>query len=157
MAYTFGMKVRETIDIEARCEDVWPLVADPARMAEWHVRLVKVERSANGPVRFGDRFGSHFQLSGKVTAVRSEVIRCQPPVALTLRHSFEVEGRERYGEDSYDLEPHGAGTQVVQTADFRGAGLPWWARTLMWVITRTGRTVGEGILEPLKRACEAGR
>jgi hypothetical protein len=43
---------------------------------------------------------------------------------------------------------------VEHTVDFAGAGLPLWARALMWCITRTGERTGDGVLDPLKRTCE---
>jgi hypothetical protein len=67
-------------------------------------------------------------------------------------------GRERYVDETFQLSPRadGAQTHVEHTVDFARSGLPLWARALMWFITRFGEPRGEGILQPLKRVCEAG-
>jgi uncharacterized protein YndB with AHSA1/START domain len=151
------MKIRESIDIDAPPEDVWPLLADPERMAAWHVKLVSVDRAARGPVRLGDRFGTTYTLSGRERDARAEVIRCQPPVALTLRHFIQAEGQERYVDESFDLTPRGQGTRVDQVVDFRAAGLPWWLREIIRLVTWFGHPVGPSILEPLKNQAECWR
>jgi uncharacterized protein YndB with AHSA1/START domain len=149
------MKLREVIEIEAPPEDVWPLIADPQRMAAWHEKLLSVKRSAGGPVRLGDRFDATYTMSGRQRPTSVEVIRCQPPVALTLRHRLVEAGPERFVDESYDLIPRGNATRLEQTVDFGHAGLPLWARALMWFISRFGAPVEESLLMPLKRTVES--
>jgi uncharacterized protein YndB with AHSA1/START domain len=151
------MTCEESIDIAARPEDVWPLIADPQRLAAWNVKLVSVKRTAAGPVQLGERFEAVYQMSGKQRAVSTEVVRLQPPLALTLRHRLAEEPPELFVDESYDLFTVGKVTRVQQGVDFSHAGLPLWARAIMWFISTFGRPIGEGILEPLKRACETKR
>lgn len=152
-------KVYETIDIAASPADVWEQLVDPQRMADWHAKLVEVRRTGTGPVRVGERFGTTYIASKKKQnrkEAEAEVLRCEPWTTLALRHHFEERGRKGYVDETFQLDPRGAGreTHVLQTVDFAGAGMPLWARALIWCITRTGEQRGEGILEPLKRVCE---
>jgi uncharacterized protein YndB with AHSA1/START domain len=150
----FVMAFIESVQIAARPEEVWPLIADPQRMAAWNKKLVSVTRHAVGPVRLGERFDAVYQMSGKRREATTEVVRCQPPLALTLRHRLAGESPERFVDESYDLFADGNVTRVEQGVDFSHAGLPLWARIIMWFISTFGRSSGEGTLEPLKRACE---
>src|SRR4051812_16732911 len=141
------MAGEESIDISARPEDVWPLIADPQRLGGWNVKLVSVKRAAVGPVQLGERFEAVYQMSGKRRAVSTEVVRCQPPLALTLRHRIAEEPPERFVDESYDLFTVGTVTRVQQSVDFSQAGLPLWARAIMWFVSTFGHPDGEGILE----------
>jgi uncharacterized protein YndB with AHSA1/START domain len=148
------MKLREVVDIDAPAEDVWPFIANPERMAAWHEKLLSVTRSALGTVRLGDRFDATYTMSGRQRPTSAEVVRCQPPIALTLRHRLSKLGPERFVDESYDLLPQGNATRLEQVVDFARAGLPLWARGLMWFISRFGTRTGESLLAPLKRAVE---
>jgi uncharacterized protein YndB with AHSA1/START domain len=153
------MKVHESIEIAAPPEKVWAQIADPQAMADWHAKLVEVRRTSRGPLFVGERFGTTYIKSRKKQNrgdAEAEVLRCEPRTVLVLRHHFTDKGRSGYVDETYVLSPRdeGRGTLVEQTVDFANAGLPLWARALMWCITRTGERSGEGILEPLKRACE---
>jgi uncharacterized protein YndB with AHSA1/START domain len=148
------MKIRESIDVDAPAEEVWPLIADPRRMAAWHQKLVTVERSALGPVRLGDRFRTTYVMSGRRQQASTEVIRCQPPIELTLRHYFTIRGRQHYVEESYDVVQQGWASRIDQAVDFREAGMPWGVRQLVRLVAWFGRAVGPGVLEPLKQAAE---
>lgn len=66
--------------------------------------------------------------------------------------------RNGYVDETFQLLPReeAQATRVEHTVDFAGAGFPLWARAIMWLISRFGHPSGEGILEPLKRVCEAG-
>jgi hypothetical protein len=149
------MKVHESIDVDVPPRDVWPHIADPQRMADWHAKLVTVDRRFLGPARVGERFGTLYTMSGRELKATAEVFRFEPWTTFALRHHFRHKGRDRYVDETFQLWPQAAGTRVEQTVDFAGAGIPWWARSLMWFIARTGKPMGEGILAPLKRACEA--
>jgi hypothetical protein len=149
------MAVEETIEIAAPAENVWPFIADPRRMADWHENLVSVSRDAIGPLKLGEQFSAVYQMSGKRREATSEAVRCQPPLALTLRHRIKTEPAEQFVDESYDLFPKGTVTRVRQRVDFSHAGLPLWARAIVWFISTFGHPVGEGTLEPLKRVAES--
>jgi|SRR4051794_5367542 carbon monoxide dehydrogenase subunit G len=153
----FRMKVCESIDIDATPEQIWPFIADPQQMAAWHVKLVSVSRSGKGPVYLGDRFETIYEMSGRRRQATAEIVYCQPPTGLTLRHRIAEMGSEHFVDETYELTSRGGSTRVAQSVDFSNAGFPLWARGLMWFISRFGYSVGEGILEPLKRACEKGQ
>jgi uncharacterized protein YndB with AHSA1/START domain len=153
------MKVHESIDIAAPPQAVWAQIVNPQLMADWHTKLIEVRRTGSGPLCVGERFGTTYIKSRKKqnrADAEAEVLRCEPWSTLLLRHHFEEKGRTGHVDETFQLRPRTEGreTRVEQTVDFSGAGLPLWVRALMWCITRTGEPRGEGILEPLKRACE---
>jgi hypothetical protein len=123
-------------------------------MAVWNEKLVSVDRRFDGPVQLGERIEAVYQMSGKRRTSSAEIVRCQPPLALTLRHHMAGEPPERFVDERYDLFADGNVTRVVQSVDFSKAGMPLWARGLIWFISTFGQPSGEGTLEPLKRACE---
>jgi uncharacterized protein YndB with AHSA1/START domain len=154
------MKVHESIEIAAPPRDVWPQIADPQRMADWHVKLEEVRRADAGQVYVGERFRATYVMSVKKRnrqECETEVVRCEPWTTLVLRHHVRQKQLERHVDETFQLWPieGGAGTRVEHAVDFSGAGLPLWARALMWCITRTGQPSGPGILEPLKQVCES--
>jgi uncharacterized protein YndB with AHSA1/START domain len=154
------MKIHESIDIGAPPQAVWAQLVDPQLLADWHVKLVEVRRTVRGPVHVGERFGTSYVMNaGRRDAqqAEAEVTRCDPWTTLELRHHFHVDGRARYVDEVFALQPRceGRETRVTQSVDLAGAGIPLWLRALMWCIMRTGEPKGEGILEPLKRVCEA--
>jgi uncharacterized protein YndB with AHSA1/START domain len=156
------MKVYETIDVAAAPEQVWRFIVDPQRMADWHAKLEEVRRSGTGAVYVGERFGATYIMSRKKqnrSDCETEVVRCDSWTTLVLRHRLAEQGPNRYVEETFEFSPRadGAETHVEHTVDFGRAGMPLWVRALMWFITRFGEPQGEGILEPLKRACEARR
>jgi hypothetical protein len=131
-------------------------------MAGWHAKLVAVRRSGSGPVYAGERFAATYVMSKKKQNRQesdTEVLRAEPWTTLAFRHHFRFKGRDRHVDETFQLWPidQGAGTRVEHTVDFGGSGLPLWARALMWCITRTGEPQGDGILDPLKRVCEAAQ
>ena len=153
--YRTPMKLRTSIEIAAPPEAVWPLVADPEQMAAWHVRLVSVRRTASGAVRVGERFGTTYAMGGRQGNGEAEVVRCQPPVELTYRHFVKMGARTGYVDETFELNHGGGGTRLRQTLDFSHSGMPRVAQAFMWFLSRFGRAVEPGILEPLKKAAEA--
>jgi uncharacterized protein YndB with AHSA1/START domain len=152
------MKVHESIDISAPPEQVWAQIADPQAMADWHAKLIEVRRISRGPLFVGERFGTTYKMNrgSNRNDAEAEVMHCEPPTSLVLRHHFVHDGVARYVDETYELQSQtdGRETRVEQTVDLAHAGFPLWLRSLMWCITRFGESRGEGILEPLKRACE---
>ncbi len=153
------MKVRESIDIVANAQDVWAHLIDPQRLADWHVKLIEVRRTSRGPAYLGERFGTTYIKSRKKQNHQdsvAEVLRCEPSCLLALRHFIDEPGQTGHVDEMFELEPLSGkgGTRVNHSVDFARAGMPLWVRALMWCITRTGTPSGEGVLAPLKRACE---
>ena len=155
------MKVHESSTLPprlSRCGRCW------STRSEWPIGTPNSKRcgAVGRPVYVGERFGTTYIMSKKKENRQdseAEVLRCEPWTTLALRHRVAEQGRDRYVEETFQLSPRvdGAQTHVKHTVDFGRAGMPLWMRALMWFITRFGEPQGEGILEPLKRACEVGR
>lgn len=155
------MILSEFIDIAVHPQAVWTHLADPQALAKWHAKLVAVRRDHRGPLFAGERFGATYVMSPrrpKPADCETEVLQIDPGVQLGFRHHMLVRGSQRYVDETYQLVPNDdkTATRVHLSVNLAGAGLPLWVRPLVWCIARTGRTQGEQILEPLKRACESG-
>ena len=68
------MTLKERIGIDASPRQIWPLLADPLRMAEWNPKLVRVNRRNAGPLRIGERFKAVFVLGKRERESGCEVI-----------------------------------------------------------------------------------
>ena len=151
------MKLRDSIDIRAEPDAVWPFVAIPQRMALWNRHVVAVDRSSEQPVQMGERFRMTFKMSGPERQSDVEVVQCQPPLLVAYRHRFTAKARERSALESYELIPLDEKTRLRQTIDLGDAGIPWFFGPLIWWVHRFGRSMGEPFLEGLKRLVEEGR
>jgi hypothetical protein len=151
------MKIYDSIEIAAPPEVVWPLLADPEQMVGWHARLVSVQRPVTGVVRLGERYVATYLMSGKQGIAETEVIRCQPPVELVLRQHIKMMSRDGHVDEHFTLAAKDRKTLVKQAVDFKHSLIPWWARALMWVLSRFGRAAEPSLLQPLKHAAEAAR
>ncbi|MEN0110661.1 MAG: SRPBCC family protein [Planctomycetota bacterium] len=176
-----GLTIRQHAVVDGPAEAVWPRVADPERMLDWHPKLIAVDRTATGQVTAGERFLLAFdkpalgrrrqERLGQGTekpateATRVTVSRVEPPLLVEYEHETVHRGITRIAVETYELTPQGSRTRVEQVVDLSRANLPWWARALIGLISRIGRPVGRPDLEvladvvrqDLERGSAAGR
>ena len=156
------MKVHESIDIAAKPEHVWPFLVDPQRMADWHAKLEEVRRNGTGPVYVGERFGTTYIMSKKKQNRQdseAEVLRCEPWTTLVLRHRMQKKGPNRVCGGDVSTVAAGRWRRDARGAHgrFRPGGDAVVGAGADVVHHPIGEPQGEGILEPLKRTCEAGQ
>jgi uncharacterized protein YndB with AHSA1/START domain len=145
--------VRESIDIAADAQAVWPLVADPAQHARWNEKVVSICRERKGPVTRGERFEMTYRVKGGESTTRVEVLECRPPHSVLFRHRTEWRGGEQISDEKYEIERIAHSVRLTQTIDFSQA-LPGWAVVLLRIISRLGSKVGKSNLQGLRDLAE---
>ena len=148
------MPLCDQIVISAPPDAVWPRIADPVLMAEWNPKLVAIDRDADGPVRLGEHYSALYRMSGRDRESTVEVIACEPPRRLVLRHTFTTNGRTRVAVESYELIPQDDGSRLEQSVDLSQAGIPAPFRLVFGLIHRFGRSAEEPYLERLRALAE---
>ncbi len=112
-------KISATIDITARPEPVWAVLADLASYPEWN----PVFRKVSGQLIPGRRITitSTQPETGHTMTVKVKVLTAEPPTE--LRWGSSVLGIMN-SEHSFILSPTSGGTQLVQIQTYRG----WFTR-----------------------------
>ena len=108
-------------EIPAAPDDLWPLVSDPARLAEWFEFADDAEVIEGGP-GVGQRRRMHGSWGKKKSEIDQVIVAWQPPRRLAWEHEAErLDGKPapRFAAEtlfSIDLEPSGDGTRVRLTS-----------------------------------------
>jgi uncharacterized protein YndB with AHSA1/START domain len=143
----------EEIDIAASVDVVWPLVADPVRMATWQPKIALVTPITTGEARLGARYRIVFRMNGREQPFTTTIETFEPPVRVVFLH---VGQKERKVRETFDLAPADNGfTNVRHEIDLSDSGIPWYWRPVIAFITRFGQPQGNGPLEHLKRHVES--
>ena len=109
-----GLHREASIDINASPEAVYALVSDLPRMGEWSPENIGGEWQGGGSGNVGDRYLGHNRAGERTWSV---------PVMVTIAERgrcFEFVTRPDegpYARWTYRLEPHGAGTRVMEVWD----------------------------------------
>ena len=119
------MKVMSaSIEIDAPPVDVWAVLVDLDRYAEWNPLF----REASGQVAAGNRITlKSFPPGGRPMTVRPKIVAAEPGVE--LRWAASLPGIMS-GEHAFALSPAGDGTRLVQSESFRGLLVPFSGRVL---------------------------
>lgn len=147
-------KIRESILIGAKAEEIWPFVADPLLQKEWNPKIVSIERRHSGPVKYGERYSMMFQMGSTPVETQTEVIECDMYQNLTLEHSSVWKGKEQFVTVNFLLTSSDNYVRVTQSIDFSRSHIPLIFRIAMWVINRLGKPVGRTNLEDLRKLVE---
>ncbi|HVF52278.1 MAG TPA: SRPBCC family protein [Actinomycetota bacterium] len=127
------MKVTGRIDIAAPMEWVFRFIADPWALGP--EKLISFEWKSGGPHISGSEFVFFLEDAGGVQRMEG---RCdvEPPRVLRseIAGSWEARPERRRGlyipdsfeiTETWDLEPHGAGTRIACTVEYRWPNLRW--------------------------------
>jgi Polyketide cyclase / dehydrase and lipid transport len=150
------MTLRERIRIRAAWDRIWPLIADPVRMADWNPKVVSVDRDSPRTLRPGERFRLLYRMGGRHRASNAEVIECLEPRELVIRHHCVWKSIDRYADERYSLRSSPDTTHLTQEIDITGSGVPFPLQVLAWLIHRVGEPIGKPHLATLKELAEAG-
>jgi hypothetical protein len=144
-------KIRESILIGAKAEEIWPFVAGPLLQKEWNTKIVSVERHRTGPVTYGERYSMMFQMGSTPLETDVEIIECDMYQNLTIEHHSVWKGKEQFVTVNFQLASSDNYVKVTQSIDFSRSRIPLIFRILMWIINRLGKPVGRTNLEELRR------
>ncbi|HWJ83685.1 MAG TPA: SRPBCC family protein [Nocardioides sp.] len=105
--------LEDTIEIDASPDQVWLLVTDIPRMAQWSPQVVR-SRVKGGAVRLGATFSNLNRQGIKVWPTSGEVVRLTPPAG-SEAGEFAFRIKENRTIWSFRLEPTAAGgTRVTE-------------------------------------------
>ncbi len=100
-------QLEATIDIDASPAQVWALVTDVKRMAEWSPQVVRTI-VRGGPVQLGTRALNINRRGPVVWPTRTKVVAFEP------HREFAFRVKENKAIWSFTLEPTESGTRVIQ-------------------------------------------
>lgn len=145
------MRLVDSIRLNAEAAAVWPLLCNPARMAQWNDKIVAVD-GPDRPLRIGERFSILYHMGRRSRHSQCEVVESLPFEKFVLRTQLIDESNPRTAVITYELKKDGGGRLLLrQSVDFRDAGLPWLILPLMWLLHRFGSPVSPGPLQQLAR------
>lgn len=142
-------RIEQSVEIARAPEEVFAVLTDPARLAEWQGTVVEAALEGEGPMRAGARVREVRSFLGKRIESTVEILEHEPPSRFALRSAagpvtFRVE---------QTVEPSGDGSRVrIQMAGEARGVLGLGARVAVKAAERQLRTD----LEALKRLLEAG-
>lgn len=107
--------VTATIQLGAPPPQVWDLVMDPSRLAEWvsiHRRLIKADE---GPAREGYRMDQQIHIRGVSVDVHWTLVQCRPAKLAVWEGRGPARSR---AQTEYALTPSGEGTRFDYRNEF---------------------------------------
>ena len=116
------MKVERSIVIAAPPQEIYDVVMDPRRLADWVTVHAGLDDGAPRKLREGSTLGQSLKVAGQRFHVKWTVVRAESP------HSVEWEGRGPLGTKArvaYELEDRGGSTcfNYVNEYDLPGGPL----------------------------------
>jgi carbon monoxide dehydrogenase subunit G len=145
------VKIEREIDIAAPLEDVYRVVMDPRRLADWvtiHEQLVHAPR---GQLSEGDELAQKLKVAGQTFKVSWTVVKAHSP------RDVEWQGRGPMGTKArvcYWLEPDGDGTRFHYVNEYELPGGPL-GKMGARIFERTAGKEADKSLERLKHAVES--
>ncbi|WP_248579635.1 SRPBCC family protein [Nocardioides sp. InS609-2] len=100
--------LEETITVAAPPAQVWALVSDLPRLAEWSPQVVKSFQRGSGPIQLSTRFFNINRRGLLVWPTQSKVVRFEPhqEIAFRIKDNFTIW--------SFTLESTEGGTRITQ-------------------------------------------
>ncbi len=99
----FDAVLEETVDVSAPPAQVWALVSDLPRLAEWSPQVVKCFKQGSGPIQLSTRFLNLNRRGLLAWPTRSKVVRFEPHREIAFRV------KDNYTVWSFTLDPTAAG------------------------------------------------
>jgi carbon monoxide dehydrogenase subunit G len=146
------MKVERNITIAAAPEDVWAILMDPKRLADWVSIHQKLKSAPNGRLEEGDQLIQSLRLMHKNFDVKWKVEQADEP------HKAVWEGRGPVRSKAavvYELKPDGnGGTRFHYMNEFRAPMGPLGAFFADRAFQRTSEREADMTLDNLKGLLE---
>jgi uncharacterized protein YndB with AHSA1/START domain len=139
------MDLKDTFVVPSSPQKVWEAVSSPKAMPGWNP---KVQRIWPEDEVFDLRqiYDVRYAMNGKVTDFKGRAVEMVPLRRILFLYE-PTAGTGPTARESFDLEPATGGTRVTHRVQADDAGIPLWARGLIWLIGKIGKRRGE---HPLK-------
>ena len=146
------MKVERDITIDATPEDVWKVLMDPNRLADWVSIHHKLKRAPDGFLEEGDELTQSLRLMHKNFDVRWNVKQADKPRKAVWEGRGPVRSKASV---VYELEPDGnGGTSFHYMNEFKSPGGPFGAFIADHAFQRTSEREADRTLNNLKGLLE---
>lgn len=144
------MKLVSSKTFNVPAGDLWVVIHEPANMPAWNSKCLNATSTNGGGL--GSKFEATFAMGSTPQETKGEVVAWEYQKKIEFRYSFESDSEKmRSVDETYLIEDLGEGrSELKQVIDLSDAGLPWWARMLMRVVGRLGRSAGPGPLEGIE-------
>ena len=145
------MKVERSIEIEAPPEQVYDLVMDPRRLADWVTIHAGLKEAPSGELRKGSELVQCLKLAGRRFDVHWEVVQAEKPRRVVWEGRGPVHSHAKV---VYDFDPDGNDkTCFSYTNEYSMPGGPL-GRIAAGALRGTSQRESERSLEKLKRIIE---
>lgn len=134
---------RTKIPTSLRAEEAFAFMADFSNAAKWDPGVARAEKLTDGPVGLGTVFRLMIPIGGRTSRFDYEVVRFDPPRAVT----FRAETPLLRSTDSITVVDDHAGSAVRYDAVLEGKGALRLADALL---ARTFRRIGDRAAEGLR-------
>jgi carbon monoxide dehydrogenase subunit G len=144
------MKVEHTTAIDAAPAELFDVVTNPRRLADWvtiHEELVKAPA---GALRKGSKLTQKLKLAGRCFTVEWTVVESERPRKVVWKGRGPVHSEASV---TYELEPNGGGTRFSYRNDYQLPGGPI-GRIAGPLVTRVTKRELEASLERLRKLVE---
>ncbi len=105
---TIDHRLEESLEVAAPPAQVWALVSDLPRLAEWSPQVVRSFQRGSGPVQLSTRFFNINRRGLLVWPTHSKVVRFEP------HHEIAFRIKDNRTIWSFTLEPTERGTLITQ-------------------------------------------
>ncbi len=146
------MKLRHTIDIDRRSDQVFPWLADPERARAWMSSVSKTSILERTPDLVGTTFRETITNGDGSTELQGVVTACRPNQEI----AFHLDGQYSDVAVDYRLEEVGGRTRLTMRAEIRFKGCLRALSLLVWPLFK-GKVLSQFRREcaQLKRLCES--
>jgi carbon monoxide dehydrogenase subunit G len=146
------MKVVRDITIDAAPEDVWQVLMDPARLADWVSIHQKLKDAPSGQLEQGDKLTQCLRLMHKNFDVKWKVKQADEPRKAVWEGRGPVRSKATV---VYELEPNGdGGTRFHYMNEFKSPGGPFGSFIADRAFQGTSEREADKTLDTLKNILE---
>ena len=146
------MKVERETHIAAPPQQVYDVVMDPSRLADWVSIHDSLEQAPDGQLEKGSKLDQWLRLAGRRFTVHWTVVEDEPCRSVTWEGKGPAHSRASV---SYEFEEEDGGTNFVYANEYHLPGGPLGAMAGSAVKRVTGKEVDK-TLEKLKKLVEKG-
>jgi hypothetical protein len=148
------MTLTNKIQLHARPEKIWDLIANPVSMKSWNPRLRAVIPVTPGKPKDGSQFRIRYELGGRESNYLAEIMEFREHARLVLHLTGGDLSRKGYIQEIYELSGKDSGTLLRQRIVIDRKGLNILSGLFLRFANRVGKHSGKKYLSRLGRLAE---